>query len=136
MKNGELSVSKSSSDGKFRYIWFTAFWRNRVVIEILSADSPDASKDAPGVGKSNSPSSTLVESWEDAVINSPVKQYKDKSTSEPAEEAMDEDEEKEDSLPELEKTKTRKKANAEPANKIKKEHVNLVIIGHVGKFRA
>ena len=89
--------------------------------------------DTSGAEKSNSPSSTLVESWEDAVVGSPIKQYKDK-LSELTDDPMDEDEEKEDSLPELEKTKTRKKANAEPANKVKKEHVNLVIIGHVGKF--
>ena len=101
---------------------------------ITLTDSPDADRHLPGAAKTNSPSSTLAESWEDAVISSPIKQFKDKSTLERADEPMDEDEEKEDSLPELEKTKARKKANAEPANKVKKEPVNLVIIGHVGKY--
>lgn len=49
-------------------------------------------------------------------------------------EGDDEDiEELDDSVPDLEKSKSRSKKNVEAANKIKKEHINLVIIGHVGE---
>ena len=42
-----------------------------------------------------------MESGKDAVISSSIKQFKDKSTLEVGDEPVDEDEEKEDSLPEL-----------------------------------
>lgn len=81
-------------------------------------------------GKDSSPSSVLADSWEDAVdpkLGSPIKNvlYDDD----------DEDKEQNDILPELEKTKIRKKALDECVDKVKKEHVNLVIIGHVGRCR-
>lgn len=105
----------------------------------LPDTSPDSNKDPVGVTKiDNSPSSAPADSWEDAVdvgkLGSPFKTNKKVPIDETTEEILEDDEEKEDVLSELEKTKTKKKINVEPTNKVKKEHVNLVIIGHVGKY--
>lgn len=101
----------------------------------MSLDSPsDSSKELPAAGKDNSPSSALPDNWDDAVDvskSSPSKSIDEKNT---AVERDDEDpEEQDDSVAELAKSKSRPKKNVEAANKIKKEHINLVIIGHVGK---
>ena len=102
--------------------------------KIFLDSPPDSNKDLPASsGKDISPSSALPDNWDDAVDvgkSSPCKTARDKNI---AIEGDDEDEEQEDSVPELEKSKSRPKKNVEAANKIKKEHINLVIIGHVGK---
>lgn len=108
-------------------------------ISTLSDTSPDSNKDPVSVTKiDHSPSSAPADSWEDAVdvgkLGSPFKTNKKLPVDERTEEILEDDEEKEDVLSELEKTKTKKKINIEPTSKVKKEHVNLVIIGHVGEY--
>lgn len=111
--------------------------KNGIATPTLSEDtSPDSNKDPVSVTKiDHSPSSAPADSWEDAVdvgkLGSPFKTNKKLPVDERTEEILEDDEEKEDVLSELEKTKTKKKINIEPTSKVKKEHVNLVIIGHV-----
>lgn len=107
----------------------------------VTADiSPESAQEASGdSGKDNSPSSAIADCWEDAVdsgkLSSPFKTNNQQNDiASDKEEILDDEEEKEDIVSDLEKIKIRKKTVAQPADVVKKEHVNLVIIGHVGEF--
>ncbi|XP_065211051.1 eukaryotic peptide chain release factor GTP-binding subunit ERF3A isoform X2 [Planococcus citri] len=120
--------------------------------EMTRIDVPQESADpapqpvAGDSAKDNSPSSAIADCWEDAVdsgkLASPKKNNVENNASSSSdkddnnveveeEEEEEEEEEKEDTLGELDKTKARKKVPVQPADAVKKEHVNLVIIGHV-----
>lgn len=104
--------------------------------DVSPESAPEASGDST---KDHSPSSAIADCWEDAVdsgkLGSPFKtNNQQKNAPSDKDEVIPDEEEKEDILSDLEKITIRKKPAA-PAAIVKKEHVNLVIIGHVGKCK-
>ncbi len=132
---GDASCHSSPDEAK-NFVSNPANRTNNEATRTTPSDAAESDQDISPVSKDRSPSATLADSWEDAVdtgkLGSPFKTAKEDVMTNDRDE--DDDEEREDVLPELEKSKTRRRANAEPVNKVKKEPVNLVIIGHVGGF--